>query len=164
METIMVAKNFMSGRLGRWAAGCAVALLLSGGHLLAGAPAAVAQVASPAPPPGAARIWFYRDYEPYGTRSFASVALNGVFVGYAQPEGTVFYRDIPPGRYRVTVGAQGQDVNQDAWIDLAPGQQAFVKVLGTNSWDTGGDNAIYSRDTYYARVMPPQIAQAEIAR
>jgi hypothetical protein len=36
--------------------------------------------------------------------------------------------------------------------------------VGTNSWDAGGDNQIYSRDTYYARLMPPQIAQAEIAR
>ena len=60
--------------------------------------------------------------------------------------------------------SKAQDVNQDAWIDLAPGQQAFVKVLGTNTWDAGGDNNIYSRDTYYARVMPPQIAQAEMAR
>ena len=69
-------------------------------------------------------------------------------------------------RYRVTIGGeQGQDVNQDAWIDIASGQQAFVKVVGTNTWDAGGDNQIYSHDTpYYARLMPPQIAQAEIAR
>lgn len=157
----MVAKNFTWRR---WVAACAVALLLSELHPLAGASIAAAQVASPAPPPGAARIWFYRDYEPYGTRSYASVALNGVFVGYAQPTGAVFYRDIPPGRYHVTVGAQGQDVNQDAWVDLAPGQQAFVKILGSNTWDAGGAHLIYSRDTYYARVVPPQIAQAEIAR
>jgi hypothetical protein len=163
MEIFMVGKNFLSRGLRSWAASCAVALLLSGAYSLAGAPAAVAQVASPAPP-GAARIWFYRDYEPYGARSMAAVALNGAVVGYAQPEGTPFYRDVSPGRYHVTVGTQGEDVNQDTWIDVAPGQQAFVKVLGTNTWDAGGDNVIYSRDTYYARVMPPQIAQAEIAR
>ena len=46
----------------------------------------------------------------------------------------------------------------------APGQQAFVKIVGTNTWDAGGDNQIYSRDIFYARLMPPQIAQAEITR
>ncbi len=83
--------------------------------------------------PGAARLWFYRDYEPYGTRDIAPIALNGAIIGYAQPEGTVFYRDVPPGRYPIAVGTQGEDVNQDAWVDIGPGQQAFVKVLGTNT-------------------------------
>jgi hypothetical protein len=162
MESVMIGKIFRPSRLRNWAASSAVALLLSGAYPLAGTPAA-AQVAS-AVPPGAARIWFYRDYEPYGARNMAPVSLNGALVGYAQPEGSVFYRDVSPGRYHVTVGSQGQDVNQDAWVDLAPGQQAFVKVLGTNTWDAGGDNQIYSQDTYYARLMPPQIAEAEIAR
>ena len=162
----MVGKNFSSQRLGRclrsWAASGAIALLLSCAYPLAGAPVA-AQVASPAPP-GAARIWFYRTYEPYVARNMAAVSLNGALIGYAQPEGGAFYRDVPPGRYHVTVGSQGQDVNQDAWIDIGPGQQAYVKVLGTDNWDAGGDNMIYSRDVFYARLMPPQIAQAEIAR
>ena len=158
----MVGKNFLSQPVRRWAANCAIALLLSCAYPLAATPAA-AQVASPAPP-GTARIWFYQDYEPYGTRNIAPVALNGAVIGYAQPEGSAFYRDVVPGRYHVTVGQQGEDVNQDAWIDIAPGQQAFVKILGTNNWDAGGDNQIYSHDTYYARLMPPQVAQAEIAR
>lgn len=158
----MVGKNILSKGSRSWAARCIVVLLLSGACPVIGVPA-LAQVAS-AVPPGAARIWFYRDYEPYGTRNVAPVALNGAVIGYAQPEGGAFYRDVAPGRYRVTIGEQGQDVNQDAWIDIAPGQQAFVKVVGTNTWDAGGDNQIYSHDTYYARLMPPQIAQAEIAR
>jgi len=162
MESSMVGKNFLSKQLKSWAARCIVALLLSGAYPAVGVPA-LAQVASPVPP-GTARIWFYRDYEPYSARSMAPVALNGAVVGYARPEGEAFYQDVAPGRYHVTIGEQGQDVNQDAWLDIAPGQQAFVKVVGTNTWDAGGDNQIYSRDTYYARLMPPQIAQAEIAR
>ncbi len=68
------------------------------------------------------------------------------------------------GAISVAAGTQqNQDVNQDAWIDIGPGQQAFVKIIGTNTWDAGGDNQIYSRDVFYARLMPPQIAQAEIA-
>jgi len=158
----MLIKRLFSKRSRNWAAGCAVALLLSGIGPGTGAPAE-AQVASPVPP-GAARIWFYRANEPYSARSVASVALNGAVIGYAQPEGSIFYRDVAPGRYHITTGPQGEDANQDAWVDIAPGQQAFVKIVGTNSWDTGGDNNVYSRDTFYARLMPPQIAQAEIAR
>jgi hypothetical protein len=158
----VIEKNLLSRRLRSWAASGTVALLLSGAYPLVGAPAA-AQVASSVSP-GAARIWFYRDYEPYGPRGTTSVVLNGATVGYAQPDGTAFYRDVPAGRYHVTVGSQSEDVNQDAWVDVAPGQQAFVTVLGTNTWEGGGDTTMFSRDTYYARLMPPQIAQAEIAR
>src|SRR3954451_18033932 len=112
----MDMKNLWSRRWRRSAASGAAALLLAGVHPLAVAPAA-AQVAS-ASPPGAARIWFYRNYEPYNARSFASVALNGAAIGYAQPQGGAFYRDVAPGRYHVTIGQQGEDVNQDAWIDV----------------------------------------------
>jgi hypothetical protein len=158
----VIGKNCLPKRLRSWAAGCAVVLLLSSAYPLVGEPAA-AQIASPVPP-GAARIWFYRANEPYASRNFAPIALNGAVIGYAEPGGSVFYRDVPPGRYHVTIGPQGQDVNQDAWLNLDPGQQAFVKVLATDSWDAGGDNQIYSRDTFYARLMPPQIAEAEIGR
>jgi hypothetical protein len=163
MESFMIGTNFLPGRSKGWAASCAIALLLSCAYPLAATPAA-AQVASPVPA-GTARIWFYRDYAPYSTRSVAPVMLNGAIVGYSQPEGGSFYRDVPPGRYQVAAGTeQNEDVNQDAWIDIAPGQQAFVKIVGTNTWDAGGDNQIYSRDVFYARLIPPQIAQAEIAR
>jgi hypothetical protein len=163
METSMVGDESLSKRLRSWIATCATALLLSSAYPVVGAPAA-AQVASPVPP-GAARIWFYRDYAPYSTRNVAQVALNGAVVGYSQPEGGSFYRDVAPGRYRIAVGTeQNEDVNQDALIDIGPGQQAFVKIVGTNTWDAGGDNQIYSRDVFYARLVPPQIAEAEIAR
>ena len=51
--------------------------------------------------PGAARIWFYRDYEPSVSLGLATVTLNGGVVGHAQPDGSAFYRDIAPGRYAV---------------------------------------------------------------
>ena len=158
----MVGNEPLPKRLRSWAAACATALLLSGAYPVIAASAS-AQVAS-AVPPGAARIWFYRDNAPYSARSMASVMLNGAVVGYTQSEGGAFYRDVAPGRYHIAAGTQqNEDVNQDAWIDIGPGQQAFVKIIGTNTWDAGGDNQIYSRDVFYARLMPPQIAQAEIA-
>lgn len=114
--------------------------------------------------PNTARIWFYREYEPYVSRNYATVMLNGAVAGSVQPYGGVIYRDVPPGYYHLTVESFGQDVNQDAAVDLAPGQEAYVKILNLPSWESGGAFSSYSRDTYYLRLVPAPIARAEIAR
>lgn len=152
--------NVVPGSWGRRAMLCAVALLLAGVWPAPRAPAASAVAA--AIPPGAARIWVYRDYEPYGSRNFAPVSLNGALVGYAQPDGSAFYRDVAPGRYHITVASPGEDVNQDRNVELTPGQEAFVKILSSESWESGGDIFSYRRDTFYVSLVPPQIARAEL--
>jgi hypothetical protein len=38
----------------------------------------------PPVPTGHARIWFYRDYEPYAGRGQPAVAANGSYVGIAE--------------------------------------------------------------------------------
>jgi hypothetical protein len=121
------------------------------------------QVAS-LPSAGSARVWFYRDYEPYVSRNYATVAINGAVAGSVKPEGGAIYRDLAPGRYHLTPQTVGTDVNQAVDIDLAPGQQAYVKILNAPSWESGGDMQSYQRDTYYLRLMPPDLAQAEIAQ
>ena len=141
--------------------GCALVVLLAGCVQQAVGPAEPA--ASPAVSAGTARIWFYRDYEPSVSRNLAEVALNGSVAGYVQPDGSAFYRDVPPGRYHVTVASGGTDTNQDKEVDLPPGQEAFVKVLGSNTWESGGDNYSYGRDTFYISLVSPQIARAELA-
>jgi hypothetical protein len=142
-------------------AGCALILLLAGCVQPSAGPAASAALS--AVPAGGARIWFYRDYEPSVSRNLAEVALNGKVVGYVQPDGSAFYRDVSPGRYHVTVASKGVDVNQDKDVDLPAGQEAFVKVLASNTWESGGDQDVYSRDTFYVSLVPPQVARAELA-
>jgi hypothetical protein len=139
-----------------WAPVCAGAVLLSGVAVSAAAqsPAAVA--------PGAARIWFYSDYEPYGAKNYAPVALNGAHAGYVRPDGSAFFRDMPPGHYRITVISAGTDVNQDKEIDLPPGAEAYVKILCSPNWESGGDISSYRRDTFYVSLVPPQIARSEL--
>jgi hypothetical protein len=44
---------------------------------------------------GAARLWFYRDYEPYETLARPYVRLNEQVAGISEPGG-VFYRDLRP--------------------------------------------------------------------
>jgi hypothetical protein len=138
-------------------AGCAVLVVLAG---CAGAPAAPV-VASPVAA-GAARIWFYRDYEPSVSLNLANVALNGASAGYVQPDGSPLYRDVSPGHYRITVESPGTDVNQSKDVDLAAGQEAFVKILALSSWESGGEQTTYQRDTFYVSLVSSQVARAEL--
>src|ERR1700749_2932333 len=93
------------------------------------APQAVtASVSIPPIPAGEARIWFYRDYEPYAGKGLPAIAANGGYVGAAELGGA-FYRDVPPGHYLVTVQTVGIDTNQTAKFELAPAQEAYVKIV-----------------------------------
>src|SRR6266478_10062218 len=76
-------------------------------------PAVTAAVGIPPIPTGEARIWFYRDYEPYAGKGRPAIAVNGGNVGIAEL-GSAFYHDLAPGRYHVTAESYGVDVNQSA--------------------------------------------------
>jgi hypothetical protein len=134
----------------------AVALALAGGT----APVA-AQSQAPLPP-GRARVWFYRDYEPYESLSRPYVRMNGGIVGISEPGGS-FYRDVAPGRYTLTVDSWGSDVNQFPVVTLAPGEVVYAKIESLDAWSTdGSDRAPYQRDTFYVRLIPPPAALAEL--
>jgi hypothetical protein len=152
--------NVILRSISRCAGACATVLSLAGCSPATTAPA-VSAVLTPVPP-GAARIWIYRDYEPYGSRNFAPVTLNGVLTGNASPDGSAFYRDVAPGQYHIAAVSDGTDVNQDRRVDLALGQQAFVKILSSVSWESGGDMQAYRRDTFYVSLVPPQVARTEL--
>lgn len=126
-------------------------------------PATTAAVGIPPVRPGAARIWVYRAYEPYAGKGLPAVDANGGYLGLAQLGG-VFYRDVAPGPYHVTVESVGKDINQSANVELAAGQQAYVKIVSLPSWVEGGDRTVYERPTFYAWLMPPQVAEADVAQ
>jgi hypothetical protein len=120
--------------------------------------------AAPIPPilPGEGRIWVYRTYEPYADHGLPAVFANGGTIGWSQLGG-VFYRDLPPGHYHVTVQSIGVDFNQSSNVDLAAGQQAYIRIVSLPSWVEGGFRRSYQRPTYYAWLIPPQVAAAEVA-
>jgi len=111
-------------------------------------------------PLGAARIWVYREYEPFETLARPYVRINGRFIGVSEPGGA-FYRDVAPGSYRVTVDTVGQDLYQFADVALAAGQTAFIKVESSKLWES---SLTYRSDTFYTRLIPAEIAEAELAR
>ena len=59
----------------------------------------------------------------------------------------------------------GTPTRTDRNVDLAPGQQLYVKVVSLESWGSGlaGTKNI-RRDAFYAWLIPPEVAQPEIAR
>ena len=122
-----------------------------------------AQSAAPPVPAGQARIWFFRDWEPSESLNLANIDVNGSYFG-SVANGGIFYRDVSPGHYHITPQSYGQDFNQDQNVTLAPGQQVYCRVSSLRSWEEGGDVAVFERDTFYLRLLPPEAAQTAILR
>ncbi len=124
-----------------------------------------AAVGSGPPSPAAARIWIYRDYQPFQTLARPYVRLNSAITAISEPGGA-FYRDVPPGQYLITVDTYGEDFYQFATVALRAGETVYIKVESLRGWASGGGDhgTDYERDTFYTRIIPPEIAQAEIAR
>jgi hypothetical protein len=125
-------------------------------------PPVTASVAVPPIPIGEARIWFYRDYEPYAGKGRPAIAVNGGNVGIAELGGA-FYRDLAPGHYHVTVESYGVDVNQSADFDIAAGQETYVKIVSNPEWISYGLETEIERPTFYAWLMRGDAARADIA-
>ena len=124
----------------------------------------VGSVSVPPIPEREARLWFYRFYDPSETLNITKISMNGAYAGYAQLGGA-FYRDVPPGVYHVEVESYGRDVDQSTNVALAAGQEAYVRVESLRSWATNyGIGTTIGRDTFYARLILPETARAEIAQ
>ena len=149
----------VSPRRSHW---CAASLLL----LLTGCsqvPPTNAAVIPPIPA-GGARIWIYRNDGPAESHERPYLRINGQIAGISEPNGA-FYRDLPPGRYTVSVDSYGVPYpNQFAQFDLGAGQEAFVKVLSQRERvGGGGDSGFGLRAIFYAWLIPPDEARPEIS-
>ena len=153
------------GRLSRWLlhVGAGVVLLATAGWAW---PPPTASIAVPPVPQGAARVWFYRDLEPYETLARPFIRMNEGVVGISEPGGT-FYRDVPPGHYHVSVDSYLADFYQTRDVDLTPGQQVYLKVLPSRvicgGGGRGGDGDCM-RNNFYVWTIPPEVAQSAVAR
>ena len=120
-----------------------------------------AQVASTIPPvpQDKARVYFFRDYEPYESLSEPRIYLNGNRVGASIPGG-VFYRDVAPGRYLVSVDSVGLYWNQFKTVDLRAGDTDYIKIESLRSWESGFD---YEADTFVVVIFDAADGRREIA-
>jgi hypothetical protein len=113
-------------------------------------------------PAGDARIWIYRNDGVYESQERPYVRLNGQVAKISEPNGA-FYRDVPPGRYTVSLDSYGVPYpNQFAQLDLGAGQQAFIKVVSLRERVGGGDY-VGSRARFFTWLIPAEAARAAIA-
>ena len=121
-------------------------------------------VVIPPIPPGQARIWIYSGSQPTSPFNYPhmeAVTLNGVNLGYEQL-GQGFYRNVAPGHYVIAAPSfLALDPSQSATVDLAAGQEAYLKLDALGWPNGGGENMVVE---YYVRLMPPQIARTAIAQ
>jgi hypothetical protein len=141
----------------------AMALLLVAMAGCAQPPPAAPYLATPVAP-GMARIWFYRDMNPNDILATPYVRLNGVVAGVSEPGGA-FYRDVPPGRYRISADSYYDDLHLDRDVDVAPGAEVYAKVVPLENTVQGGGvtGGGYRRNNYYVWLYPPEAARPAIA-
>jgi hypothetical protein len=106
-------------------------------------------------PPGFARVWFLRQFQPSESLRMPMIFIDGAPLASSQP-GTVFYRDVAPGTYNFSVETCTTDTNQAATLTLEPGSQTNLEVQSLSSFRSWG---CLSQDTFYVRVIPPAWAE-----
>jgi hypothetical protein len=115
---------------------------------------AAGQIAAvPAIPPGVARVWFLRQFQP-DSLQMPMIYVNGASLASSQP-GTTFFHDFSPGSYAFSVETCTQDFNQVATPNLTPGSETFLEVQSLKDfrdWDC-------ITDTFYVRAIPIDRAQ-----
>lgn len=97
----------------------------------------------PPAPPGTARIIFYRDLDYYATQSMPTVYLNKDPAGISQ-NGAVFYRDVAPGAYTISVAPSLPYPNQFKTVVVKPGDVFYAQIAPMPL--TGGRFNVNARD------------------
>jgi Protein of unknown function (DUF2846) len=129
--------------------------------LVSCAPVNSARLGSEPPPAaGSARLYFYRGALPSESPSWTTVSLNGRPVGDSAP-GTVFYRDVPPGRYEIEVRSDAVYPDQFKSVQLRPGSVVFVEVQELAHWGWTGWGR--SGTSFAVRLASPAQAQQQMA-
>jgi len=141
-------------------AAIAIVSACAGGGAQAGPTFAQAAAQLPPVPPDRARIFFYRDYDPYDSLGRPYVLLSGEVAGISEPGG-VFYRDVAPGRYVVSVKSNTFYPGQEKTVDARGGETGYVKVESIQSYNAGDQN--YVPDTFTVVIVGPADAQRDIA-
>jgi hypothetical protein len=109
----------------------------------------------PPQPPGTARLVFYRGLDYYATQSMPTIYLNNQPTGISQ-NGAVFYRDVAPGVYAISISPSLPYPNQFKTVVVKPGD-VFYAQIGTLP-QLGGRFGITERsygDTFIVTLRDP---------
>jgi hypothetical protein len=111
-------------------------------------------------PAGEARLYFYRDANVYDGLLTTIVSLNGVPTG-ASALGTVFYRDVAPGTYRIEARTDKLYPAQARTVAVAPGTSTYVRVQTLPYWGQSGWQ--WQGNTFIVNIVNPAMAEQEIS-
>jgi hypothetical protein len=111
-------------------------------------------------PAGEARIFVYRDYEPYQSLAWVPVFFNGATIGAVGP-GHVLKRDVPPGTYKIEAKSEGLWPDQAKTVRVAAGDSVFAKIESFNSLSDTGDSDEF-QTTFVVVLVDPVVARREI--
>ena len=117
------------------------------------------------PPPalGTARLYFYRLLDPNDPQLGTTVMLNEKPIGFSRT-GTVFYRDVAPGSYLVSVLSRGQYPFQFKTVQVQAGQVWYFRIESLPSWSGCSSGKGDCRgDTFVVAIVDPRQARIEIA-
>ncbi|HUB95243.1 MAG TPA: DUF2846 domain-containing protein [Stellaceae bacterium] len=134
-----------------------------------GAPYGSVAATVPAVPAGSARIYFYRELEIYDSTTPTEAYLNGAPVGLTET-GTVFYRDVAPGQYTISVRSYGIFPYQFKTVVLRPGEIAYARIESLRSWvpcgggggRDGGGSTSGCENTFVVVMIDPQLAVGDM--
>jgi hypothetical protein len=145
-------------------------VIVVGGCVAPGPPFARIAATIPPVPRNMARIYFYRWLEPYETTDPTIAYLNGRPVGVTET-GAVFYRDVAPGQYTISVQSDEIYPYQFKTVVLTPGEVAYARIESLRTWSScggGGDGdsgggVIGCLNTFVVRLIDPVLARGEMA-
>ena len=133
-------------------------------HLAGCAPtptAATSQAQIPPADPGTARVWFFRQADPPGGNVFAAepmITVNDAPLSQIK-QGTAFFRDFPPGRYKFKVQPFGTPTGERDTLQLVPGTQTYLQIEWVPNWQTG---STVGGSSFVVQTTSAQIAQQYI--
>jgi hypothetical protein len=118
-------------------------------------PPTTAAVAIPQLPSQQGRIWFYRMIDTADQNTTTPyIRLNGTIAGVPEPGGA-FYRDVPPGRYRISVDSEGMSPSPSRDVEVAAGEQIYARIGLGGSWNGQG---------FTIAMEPSEIGRAAVER
>lgn len=128
-------------------------LLLAGcaGNVLF--PGPVASDPLPPAPPGTARLIIYRAVDYEATQAMPEISLNGTPTGRTE-NGTMLYRDVAPGTYKITVAPTLPYPDQFPSVSVKAGDVAYIEVgTLTNMGDLAPERSY--GDTFIVSIVDP---------
>jgi hypothetical protein len=120
--------------------------------------AATSQAQIPPIDPGMARVWFFRQADPPGGNVFAGtpiISANDAPIGQIT-EGTIFFHNFPPGRYKFKVQPYGTPAGERDIVQLAPGTQTYLQVEWVPNWQIGSP---VGGSSFVVQTISPEVAQ-----